>query len=258
MLAALSIVWMSFMNVVRATQRGDEMLDRLHHSEYAVEQLVSALRSAVFFGTDPKRYEFILEDNGSGEKSADIMSWVTSSAAFMPVGSPLADGLHRIFISIEDDEDGDPALAVAAHPYLEDPEEDDALDDIEFWIVSRAVQGFDVAYYDDSEEDWKEESIEDSKSLPRFIRFKLYLDPLEEGGDPVEVERQVDIPLGIYAKQKHRNARNESEQREEADAEARAAAGGTASRGVAAGPQTSVPMPRGNAGPTVRPEPLAQ
>ena len=86
MVTAISIVWMSFSNVINATQKGEKMLDQMHHGDFVMEQLVSALRSAAYFNRKPKQFEFWLEDETSGSFDADIVSWVTSSSAFIRIG----------------------------------------------------------------------------------------------------------------------------------------------------------------------------
>ena len=37
-----------------------------------------------------------------------------------------------------------------------------------------------------------------TNSLPRLVEITVYLDPLEEFGDPVELKRVVEIPLGSH------------------------------------------------------------
>jgi len=203
MVAAMSLVLMSFSNVVKATQKGEAMLDTLHHGEYAMEQMVSCLRSAVFFTTEPDKYEFILEDGGSDDQPTDIASWVTSSSAFIPRGSEMNDTLHRIYFSIEDDEDGEPALAVSAHPHRIDPEDDEA-EDVDFWIVSRKVRGFNCRVYDLRDESW-EDDYDIKRSLPAFVELTLMVDSGEDR-EWTPMHRLVQIPMAQLAKDQGRAA----------------------------------------------------
>lgn len=215
-IAAITLVWMTFANIVKATQRGEASLENLHHGEYALEQIISAMRSAVFFTTDPKQFEFTLEDNGSSDNSADIVSWVTSSAAFMPIGSPLANSLHRIILSIEDDKEGDPSLAITAYPYLFEPESEEA-EGVDFWIVSRKIRGLDCNVYDLKKDEWVDE-WENKNNVPRFVAFTLYMDPLEGSNEPTHITKSIAVPLGTYALSKYRNIKDESDELEEESA----------------------------------------
>lgn len=212
MVAAVTIVLMSFSNVVKATQRGEAMLDTLHHGEYTMEQLVSALRSAVFFNNEPDKYEFILEDNGSDSEPADIASWVTSSGAFIPPGSELADSLHRIYVSIEEDRDGMPALAISAHPHRIDPDDDEA-EDVDFWIVSRKVRGFNLRVYDEQGDTW-EDDYDKKRSLPNFVEITLVVDPNDGETEPRQLHRLVQIPMAQFAKNRSRVANSEANENE--------------------------------------------
>ena len=202
MIAAVSLVLMSFSQVVKATQKGEAMLDTLHHGEYTMEQLVSALRSAVFFNTEPDKYEFVLEDGGSDNEPADIASWVTSSSAFMPPGSELNDSLHRIYLSIEDDDEGRPALAVSAHPHRIDPDDEEA-EDVDFWIVSRKVRGFNCRVYNAREETW-EDDYDVKRSLPLFVEISLMVDPGDGTSAPSMLHRLVQLPMAQFTANRSR------------------------------------------------------
>ena len=104
----------TFWSVLKAWNRGGEMLEQLHYGEFAMEQLVTALRGAAWFPSKPSAFGFWLE-NGKA-------SWVTSGSAFLPPDSPLINGLHRISVSV-DSVGGARGLVVRAWPHLTDPEE---------------------------------------------------------------------------------------------------------------------------------------
>lgn len=200
MLAAFTVIWNTFSTTIKAWTRGSDLLDDLHHGDFVMEQLVSALRSAAFFNTAPDKYGFWLDDNGSGEDARDEISWVTSGTAFLPPDSPLAGGLHRIAITIDNNEDGDPAVAVRVWPHL--AKEDDIEMDDEVSYVSTEIKGMDCRVYvkdesaneSDISGDWKDE-WEDTNSIPRLVEITLYMEPIEEYGDPVELKRLIEIPV---------------------------------------------------------------
>jgi len=183
---AMSVILGTFTVTVRAWERGEEALEDLHHGDYVMEQLVSAMRSAAWFGTSPGKYGFHLEDRGEN----DMISWVTSGTAFLPQESELAHGLHRLTVSIEDNEDGDRAVAIRSFPHLADLEDDET----EPWFVSSVVNGLNCRIYNIDDEDW-EDDWEDTNAIPSIVEITLFMDPLEDGGDPVTIKRMVQIPV---------------------------------------------------------------
>lgn len=188
---AMAVIWQTFSSTIGAWRRGGELLDELRHGDFVMEQLVSALRSAAFFESAPGKYGFTLK-NSDKNYPADKLSWVTASSAFMQPDSPLMNSLHRIVFSIEDGPDGDLAVAIRAYPQLADMEEDD----VDPWFVSSEVKGINCRVYDleadspDWENDW-----EDTNSIPSLMEITLYMDPLEKYGDPITIQRIVEIPV---------------------------------------------------------------
>ena len=187
--AAFAIICGAFSATVRAWQRGGALLDRLRHGDFVMEQLVCALRSTAFFRTAPGKYGFHLHDRG-GASPRDTISWVTSGTAFLPPESPYLNGLHRIVVGIEDNDDGDPAVAIRAFSHLADLGDDET----DPWYVSSEVKGLDCRVYNTEEEDWQSD-WEDTNSIPSLVQITLYLDPLEEYGEPVKMQRLVEIPV---------------------------------------------------------------
>ncbi|MBU1694785.1 MAG: type II secretion system GspH family protein [Verrucomicrobia bacterium] len=192
MAISFAIVWSTFSATVNGWQRGTKLLDQLHQGDYLMEQFVIALRSAAFFSsTRPDKYGFRLDAHGGGEDSADVISWVTSGSAFLPPDSYLANGLHRLEVSLDRDNEGRPAVAVRAWPHLADEEEDV---EGEPWFVSTEVKGLRCRTYNAEEERWDHE-WENTSSVPRLVEITLYLPPLEKYDEPQKLQRLVEIPI---------------------------------------------------------------
>lgn len=60
----------AFWSILRTWNRGGELLEQLHYGEFAMEQLVTALRGAAWFPSKPEAFGFWLEDRGGTSKSA--------------------------------------------------------------------------------------------------------------------------------------------------------------------------------------------
>lgn len=185
---AFTIIWTTFSVSLDGWRRGQLALDRLHHGDFVMEQVVSALRSAAYFPTRPDKYGFWLEDHGE----QDEVSWVTSGGAFMKPEDPLARGLHRLWIGIAANEDGDDSFAVRAYAHFA---EDVDPKDVDPWFVSSRVKGLDCKIWNNEEEDWEDE-WENTNTVPPLVKVTLYLEPLERDGPQVVVARLVEIPIG--------------------------------------------------------------
>jgi prepilin-type N-terminal cleavage/methylation domain-containing protein len=201
LVAATVLIFGSYHQVLRIKRKGEVLLDRARQTDWVMDQLVTALRSTVFLDNNPRLCGFWLEDDDD-RHPADVISWITSSAAFMPPQSQMAYGLHRIFLSIEDDEHGQPALHATAHPYLTDSEADD-YEKPESWLISRRVVGLNCRVYDAFNEEWADE-WEKENSVPSFVEITLFVQAAEEGAEVREITRVVQVPAGGFARNRNR------------------------------------------------------
>lgn len=189
LVTAMTIIWQTFSATVGGWQRGGRMLDELRHGDFVMEQLVQGLRSMAFVSTSAPRFGFRLKKN-SRRYPADEISWVTSSAVFVPPDSPLGRSLHRVMFTVENAEDGELGAAVRAWPYLSE----DTEDDIDPWFVSTEIKGIRCRTYNAEDEVW-ENDWEDTNAIPRLVEITLYMDPIEKYGEPVTIQRLVEIPV---------------------------------------------------------------
>jgi len=189
MVVAFTIIMGTFSATVTAWRQGGELLEELRHGDFVMEQLVSALRSAAFFPSAPEKYGFHL-DSGALGYPADTISWVSSSSAFMPPDSHLNQSLHRISFSVEQNKDGDPSVSIRAWPHLSEETEDD----VDPWFIASEVKGFSCRVYNFEDEAW-DTDWEDTNSIPSLIEVTLYMDPLEEYGEPIKLQRLIEVPI---------------------------------------------------------------
>jgi len=195
LVTAFAIIWSTFSATMKAWDRGTQLLDELRHGDFVMEQLVSALRSTAYFqhgGTSNKQYYGFSLKTSNRQYPADSISFITSSTAFVPPDSPLSHGLHRLEFSIENDEQGDAAVAIRAYPYLADMEESDVTP----WYISSEVKGFRCRIYNSDDESW-DNKWEDTNKVPSLVEVTLYMDPLDKEKDyePVTIKRLVEIPI---------------------------------------------------------------
>ena len=93
-------------------------------------------------------------------------------------------------------------MAVSAYPYIVDLEDPDT-DEVEPWIISNKIKGFNCRVYVEADEDWDDE-WEYANSIPQFVEITLFIEPVNEGDDPVTLTRMVELPMGVLAKRKNR------------------------------------------------------
>ncbi|WP_168433646.1 type II secretion system protein [Pontiella sulfatireligans] len=201
---ALSVAFQAFSGTIRAWKRGTEVIDGMKHGDFAMNQLVSAINSTIYFNNPRKTYAFKVEKNTSAGLPADEISFVTSSGAFMPEYSPFTDGPHRIKLLIDDDDRGNPALFVIAMPAIANDEDFEDEYDAEPELASRAVQGLEVLFWDDEAEDWTEE-WEKENSVPERILLTVFVVSDDEDEEPIEFARVIDIPVARSVEAKLRS-----------------------------------------------------
>ena len=197
-LAAVSgVSYMAFSTVTRAWKRGQALTDAIHHGDYVLDQLVMALRSA-YFPDAPraKGYGLQVTDESDGPNADDRISWVKLGGALVGQNCPFADSPHRIEFTVKDHE-GQRQVAVKAWRILGQPEDFDPSEEL-FTFLSRRVTGFDcrcALKLDGKDIDWEDEWEDDNTNkLPKYVELTLYLTPVDEGREPVELKRIVELP----------------------------------------------------------------
>ena len=221
----------TFWSVLKAWTRGGEMLEQLHYGEFAMEQLVTALRGAAWFPSKPEAFGFWLE--------RDNASWVTSGTAFLPPDSPLRNGLHRLSVSV-DSAQGERGLVVRAWPHLaEDADENDA----EAWLVCPEAEEFTCEWYDFDADIWSTD-WEETNSLPKLVRVTLKMKKRAEFDEELELQRLVELEVAPDIPGRENRDRTTDVGREDAPAEsapAESAEGGTVTLRAGESRETAAP-----------------
>jgi len=180
-----------FWSITKAWNRGGELLEQLHYGEFAMEQLVTALRGAAWFPSKPEAFGFWLDDGGgTGSTAANEISWVTSGTAFLPPDSPYQHGLHRLSVTVEGAGDRR-GLVARAWPHLA---EDIEPRDVDPWLVAPNVAGFSCEWYDFEEDRWSQD-WEETNSLPKLVKVTLTMQEREEFDEELVMERLVELEV---------------------------------------------------------------
>jgi prepilin-type N-terminal cleavage/methylation domain-containing protein len=174
----------TFWSVLKAWNRGGELLEQLHYGEFTMEQLVTALRGAAWFPSKPEAFGFWLEDGGSKA------SWVTSGTAFLPPDSPLQNGLHRLSVQV-DSVGGEQGLVVRAWPHVSEEIEERNVD---AWMACPEVEEFSCEWYDFESEDWSQD-WEETNSLPKLVRVTLKMKKRKQFDENLELQRLVELEV---------------------------------------------------------------
>ena len=103
---------MTFSAVSNGWRASTEYLDRMQRTDYAVNQLVIALRSAYYPGTANENYRFYdpYKREGRNESDSDIIEWTKKGSALIGSESAMADSVHKVRVMVleeGDTEDGD-------------------------------------------------------------------------------------------------------------------------------------------------------
>lgn len=216
----------AFSTATRIWRAGTDAADAIHHGDYVMEQLVSALRSAYYPDTSQPsvQHGMVLVNDGDEDEAHDSLSWVKFGSALVGRNSGLADSPHRIVLyTVGKGEADDEALAegglvakvwrLSAQVEDFDPEDEEyvkprllmpdvlALDfkvlDPEDNLADGKEPVPDQDDFDEQggfewiDEDWKDDY---TNRLPYAVMATLYLKPTEKDADPIALRRLVTIP----------------------------------------------------------------
>ena len=270
-----AITMATFNSVTRSWQISTDYLDKMQRTDFALNQVVSGLRSLYYphGGEQSYDYGFYLTDNGDGEDPdrSDVIEWSKRGSAIVGSKSAAADTVHRVQLMV---------LEEGNHDYM-DPIEvtglyarhcpdvtlrpKDNRDDIDFSfandemyqpvLIADGIVGFNcrVLPSDEKVEAEHDESLfedkwETSNAVPYKVELTFYLaDP--EGrayrSNTAPIMRSVRMPL--YEQSKDGAAPpSEKAARQSSGARRRASGGSGRAGGGAAGGGGRAP---GGAGP---------
>lgn len=200
LLALVSIVtYLSFSTFTAAWQRGIALANDLHHADFVIEQLTMALRSAYY--PDARRvvagYGFELKDGADEGEPSDAISFTKIGSSLISRGNKIYGTPHRVNFTVGTDESGRRGVIVKYRPMLKISDKKTEEEQWETLFLSDKVVGFNcrTAYrmVEDKVEwldDWKE-----TNRLPTDVEITLYMKPLKENDEPVEIKRAVRIPV---------------------------------------------------------------
>jgi hypothetical protein len=136
-----------------------------------------------------------------------VISWVKEGPELVGEDAGMTRSFHRIRFNVQRDRvQGVIGAAITAwgDEYLQ-PEEFDP-EDLKPVFLSSRIVGFNCRVATNSMDSeqlswmdaWDQEiggTDNQSNHIPRYIELTLYLEPLQEGEEPVAMKRCVDVPL---------------------------------------------------------------
>ena len=198
-----------FSTTLFAWKRSAEVAESIQHGDFAIEQIVSALNSTVYFRNARKIYAFKAEKENLDGLPADSISFVTSSGAFMAPDSPYSEGPHRLKLLIDHDEYGDSALFAIPMPAIADDEEFEEDYATEPLLIARSIGGLEIMFWDDDAEDWTEE-WEPENSVPERIQITVYVNFPDKEDEAMEFTRVINIPVAASVNENLQSPANTS------------------------------------------------
>ena len=109
-----ALTMMTFNSVTRGWQISTDYLDKMQRTDFALNQVVSGLRSLYYphGGEQSYDYGFYLTDNGDGEDPdrSDVIEWSKRGSAIVGSKSAAADTVHRVQLMV---------LEEGNHDYME-------------------------------------------------------------------------------------------------------------------------------------------
>ena len=199
------ISFFSFDAIVRSWRAGQEMSNTMGQADYAIDQIVSGLRSAYYpdLGKQDYKYGFTLISNGEDETARDSISWVKMGPALVGEECGFSESPHRVSLSVfEGDRNGATEKGLALRAWridlqLEDFKPDEEVAD---FILAPRVIGMNCRVLDrtkpkvDDLPNWQDE-WKYSNSIPKAIELTLYMEPLNENEESLEIKRIIEMPM---------------------------------------------------------------
>ncbi len=200
------ISFFSFDAIVQSWRAGQEMSNTMGQADYVIDQVVSGLRSSYYpdLAKQDYKYGFTLISNGDDDATArDSISWVKMGPALVGEECGFAESPHRVALSVYDGERNGVAekgLALKAWRIdlqLEDFKPDEEVSD---FILAPRVIGMNCRVLDKTQPkknelpNWQDE-WKFSNSIPKAVELTLYMEPLKEDDEPLEIKRIIEIPM---------------------------------------------------------------
>ena len=102
---------LTFRSVSHGWQVSADYLDKMQRTDYALNQVVSGLRSMYYphDGSQNSKYGFMLTNKGEGEdpRRSDIIEWSKLGSAIVGTKSDKADSVHRVQVMVLEEGDSD-------------------------------------------------------------------------------------------------------------------------------------------------------
>lgn len=217
----------AFTTATRIWRAASDSADAIHHGDYIMGQIVSALRSAYYPDTakPSAQHGMVLTSDGEDEEAHDILSWVKFGSALVGRKSGLADSPHRIMLytlgegESDDERYAEGGLFIKAWRLSAQVEDFDPEDEeyVKPRLLMPEVLALDFQVLDPEDnlakgqapkplqedfegqgglkwidgEEWKDDY---TNRLPYSVMATLYLKPTEKGQEPIALRRVVKLP----------------------------------------------------------------
>jgi len=105
------VTTLTFQSVVRGWQISTDYMDKMQRTDYALNQVVSGLRSMYYphDGEQNYKYGFVLTDNGDGDspRRSDVIEWSKTGPAIVGTKNAIADTVHRVQVMVLEEGNND-------------------------------------------------------------------------------------------------------------------------------------------------------
>ena len=190
---ALGISYQAFYSSMRSWKYSTNLSESLHQGDYFVNKISSNLRSMKFFKNEKKIYEFIYENNEINGIPADLISFVSTKQNIFPNNNILTNQPCRIILFIDTNDNGDNSLYASFLPVLINQDEYFEMFNVEKYLISKAVQGLEIKFWDEENENW-EKDWEEENNIPKKIFLELYI-KIDKSEDHQIYSRIIEIPV---------------------------------------------------------------
>ena len=193
--------FMTFHAVTSSWSASTEYMDKLQRTDYAIDQVVSGLRSTYYPHTGKEgdaslyNYGFMLFDGGEGKDAddSDVIEWSKTGSAIVDVNSSVKDTVHRVRVMVLEEGNTDfktriPATGLYARlcpDFALQPKDDSSIDftfgNDEMYkpvLIAAGVVGFNCRVMPEPKKDGsltKDDRFEDEWTSSNKVPYKVEL-----------------------------------------------------------------------------------
>ena len=190
---ALGISYNAYYSVMRSWKYSSNLSESMHQGDFFINKISSNIRSIIFFKKEDKIYEFIHNNNELNGIPADLVSFVSTKQYLINNQKFKPNQACRLTLFIDSENNRNESLFGSLIPATINKDKFIENYNLENHLISESIQGLDILFWDEDNEEWNEEWNEEN-SIPKRIKLSIFIG-IEQNKPPKIYSRIINIPV---------------------------------------------------------------